>query len=51
MATVVEHVKIKAEPMLMRRWYKEAKLLRDENGRMQIWEPPPPEDNKEKAHA
>jgi hypothetical protein len=32
-------VKIKAEPALCRRWYKDAKAVYDERGRLQVWEP------------
>lgn len=33
-------IPIKAEPRLMRRWYKKAKEVRDANGRLIPWEPP-----------
>jgi DNA polymerase-1 len=32
-------VRIDAEPCLMRHWYKDAKTIRDENGRLLVWEP------------
>lgn len=32
-------VKVKAEPVLMRRWFKNAETVRDTQGRLQIWEP------------
>ena len=32
-------VKIQAEPVLMRRWFKNAETVRDAQGRLQIWEP------------
>lgn len=32
-------VKIKIEPALMRRWYKGAETVRDNNGRLQPWQP------------
>jgi len=32
-------VKVKAEPVLMRRWFKGAKTVRDAQGRLQVWEP------------
>lgn len=39
MRTVCPDVVIKAEPTLMRRWYKAAKLVRDANGVVIPWEP------------
>ena len=39
MSIAIPHVKIKAEPALMRRWYKEAEAVYDESGALQIWEP------------
>lgn len=35
----IPDVKIKAEPALMRSWWKKAKTVRDEQGRLQPWEP------------
>lgn len=32
-------VRVKAEPVLMRRWYKNAETVRDAQGRLQVWEP------------
>lgn len=39
MRTVVPDVKVKAEPALMRRWYKQAEAV-FENGKLVPWEPP-----------
>lgn len=41
MRTVVPDVKVKAEPALMKRWYKQAEAVFDENKRLIPWEPPP----------
>lgn len=41
MRTVVPDVKVKAEPALMRRWYKQAEAVFDANKRLIPWEPPP----------
>jgi len=43
MALYVPDVPIKAEPTLMRRWYKEAEPVWDADGKLLVWEP------KEKA--
>lgn len=34
-------VPVKAEPVLMRRWSKAAKTVRDANGMLRVWEPKP----------
>lgn len=39
MQQVIPHVKIKVEGTLMRRWYKEAKPVFDEQGNLLVWEP------------
>lgn len=39
MARYVPSVPIKAEPALMRRWYKDAEPVYDEAGKLTIWEP------------
>lgn len=39
MKTCVPDVKVKAEPALMRRWYKGAEAVYDANGRLVPWEP------------
>lgn len=39
MQNVCPDVKIKIEPALMERWWKAAKTVRDDNGRLQIWAP------------
>jgi hypothetical protein len=39
MAIYVPDVPIKAEPTLMRRWYKEADPVWDEQGNLLVWEP------------
>ena len=39
MREVVPDVKVKAEPALMRRWYKNAKAVYDGEGRLIPWEP------------
>lgn len=39
MQKVVPHVKVKAEPALMRYWYKDAQMKLDANGRLIPWEP------------
>lgn len=39
MKAYVPDVLVTAEPTLMRRWYKQAKCVRDANGRLMIWEP------------
>lgn len=39
MQTWIPDVKIKAEPALMKRWWKKAKTVRDANGRLIPWEP------------
>lgn len=43
MQAINPDVKISAEPALMSRWYKGAKTVRDEHGRLQKWEPKPAE--------
>ena len=43
MQAINPDVKITMEPALMRRWYKGAKTVRDEHGRLQCWEPKAPE--------
>lgn len=40
MSEFVPDVRVSAEPTLMRRWYKEAKCVRDAAGRLMVWEPP-----------
>lgn len=37
--TVLKDVEVRAEPALMRRWYKDAEPVRDANGRLVPWEP------------
>lgn len=39
MQKFVPDVPIRASPILMRRWYKEADTVRDGNGELQFWEP------------
>ncbi len=39
MKAYLPDVPVRAEPALMRYWYKDAESLRDSNGRLQIWEP------------
>lgn len=39
MLLYVPDVKIVVEPTLMPRWYKAAKCVRDESGRLQVWHP------------
>lgn len=39
MKTVLPDVAIRAEPTLMRRWYKEAKYVCDEKGNVLVWQP------------
>ncbi len=39
MKRYVPDVKVTAEPTLMASWYKEAKCVRDANGRLLVWEP------------
>jgi hypothetical protein len=39
MKVYVPDVPIKAEPSLMRRWFKEAEPVYDEKGRLRVWEP------------
>lgn len=39
MQKVVPHVKVKAEPALMRYWYKDAQMKLDAKGRLILWEP------------
>jgi len=39
MREYVPDVRVGAEPCLMRRWYKDAKLVRDAGGRLVPWEP------------
>lgn len=39
MQVYIPDVPITAEPTLMRRWYKEAKPVYDEQGRLRVWEP------------
>lgn len=34
-------VKFKCEPALMDRWHKKASTVRDDNGRLQVWQPKP----------
>ncbi len=41
MQKCVPDVKVTAEPALMRHWYKDAKLVKDANGRHIPWEPTP----------
>lgn len=41
MAEVIRDVRVRAEPCLMRRWYKAAEPVFDENGRLIPWEPKP----------
>lgn len=38
MKMYVPDVPIKAEPVVMRRWWKSASSVRDENGKLQIWD-------------
>ncbi len=38
MGQVIKDVTIRAEPVLTRRWTKKAKAVRDESGRLKIWE-------------
>lgn len=45
MKKFIPDLNVKAEPALMRRWYKEAETVRDDNGRLIPWEP----DNKKAA--
>lgn len=47
MKVYIPDVPIKAEPVIMRRWLKGAKSVRDEDGRLQVWEPK----KKEEAQA
>ena len=39
MGVVAPDVKHEAEPYMMPRWYKKAKTVRDENGRLMLWTP------------
>ena len=39
MQRVIHHVEIRTDGALMRRWYKEAKNITDEDGNLLIWEP------------
>ena len=39
MKTVIKHVAIRVESTMMRRWYKEAKPVHDEDNNLLIWEP------------
>lgn len=39
MQPIVPDVTVRAEPVLMERWYKDAETVRDENGRLQVWKP------------
>ena len=39
MKVYIPDVKIEAEPAAMRRWYKGAEEVRDEEGRLLCWEP------------
>lgn len=39
MGQFIPDLKVKAEPALMRRWYKEAKTVRDDGGRLIPWDP------------
>jgi len=39
MSTVLPAVRVTAEPVLTRRWVKDAETVRDFNGRLQIWTP------------
>lgn len=39
MQETVPDVRIDIEPALMRRWWKKAKTVRGEDGRLQVWEP------------
>lgn len=39
MQTVVPHVIVRAEPALMKFWYKDAQMVKDANGRLQPWSP------------
>jgi hypothetical protein len=39
MSMYITDVPIIAEPVLMRRWYKNAETVRDESGRLICWEP------------
>lgn len=39
MKVYIPDVKVKAEPTIMTRWYKQAACVRDENGRLQLWTP------------
>lgn len=39
MKKFIPDLNVKAEPALMRRWYKEAETVRDDNGRLIPWDP------------
>lgn len=39
MKKVMTHMNIEVESAVMRRWTKEAKLVRDKDGRIKVWEP------------
>jgi hypothetical protein len=39
MQCVIKNVEIRTDGALMRRWYKEAKNITDEEGNLLIWEP------------
>lgn len=39
MKVVIPDVKVEVEPTIMDRWYKEAAMVRDANGRLVIWQP------------
>jgi DNA polymerase-1 len=41
MEPYIPDLPVKAEPAAMRRWYKGAKTIRDDQGRLQIWKPKP----------
>ncbi len=39
MQEICPDVKVSIEPCLTRRWWKQAKTIRDEEGRLQVWQP------------
>lgn len=41
MQVYTPHVKIRSEAVIMKRWLKGAKSVRDESGRLQVWTPKP----------
>jgi DNA polymerase I-like protein with 3'-5' exonuclease and polymerase domains len=51
MMKILPDVKVKAESVLMPRWYKEAKKLVDENGYLMVWTPEEAERRKQMAEA